>query len=283
MGAMAVAGVTVGAGLASAQEKPGRIVFGVCSDVANAARIKAAGYDYVEGMVSQVLKPDLPDSEYGPELDKLRKLALPIRSCNGFFPNKFRLTGPAANFEPALKYGETACRRADMLGIQFIVFGSGEARNLPKGFDPAAGREQFVEFCRKLGDRTKDCKVTIVLEPLNRADSNILNMVTDGIALVDAIERPNIRLLADFYHMKREREGADAILKAGARLRHCHIAELEGRGWPGEHGEDLRGYFQALRAIGYEGGVSCECRWPKEHIEDAWKTALSTMREQSKG
>jgi len=143
------------------------------------------------------------------------------------------------------------------------------------------GKEQFIDFCRKLGDRIQNLKVTIVLEPLNKGETNLLNSVTEGIEYVDTIARPRIQLLADFYHMMKEDEGPDAIRKAGARIRHCHIAELEGRKAPGTKGEDLSGYFKALRDIGYTGGASCECGWPKENIEDAWKKALATMRQQA--
>jgi sugar phosphate isomerase/epimerase len=92
---------------------------------------------------------------------------------------------------------------------------------------------------------------------------------------------PHIQLLADFYHMLKEGEGPDTIRKAGARIRHCHIAELDGRKAPGTKGEDLSGFFKALKDIAYDGGVSCECAWPKEDIEEAWKKALATLRTQA--
>ena len=62
--------------------------------------------------------------------------------------------------------------RADLLGAPYIVFGSGTARKLPDGFDPVKGKEQFIDFCRKLGDRIQNLKVTIVLEPLNTGETN---------------------------------------------------------------------------------------------------------------
>ena len=287
MQALAMAGVMGGAGRARAgmarvKKDAPKIKFGMCAGPDKAEKLKAIGYDFIEGGVAGTLKPTLPDADFAPELAKLKACALPFQSCNGYLPKEYRLTGPEAKHDPALEYAVKACLRADEAGIPFIVFGSGGARNVPEGFDVAKGKAQFIEFCQKLGDRIKGCKVTIVLEPLNKGESNILNSVTEGIEYVDAIQRPRIQLLADFYHMLKESEGPDAIRKAGARIRHCHIAELEGRKAPGTKGEDLSGYFKALRDIGYAGGVSCECGWPKENVEDAWKKALATMREQSK-
>jgi len=280
---ISVAGATALAGCRSAYaQSAAQIKFGVCTGPDKAEKLKAIGFDFIEGGVSSTLKPTLSDAEFAPELAKLKACALPFQPCNGFIPKEFRLTGPDANHGPALEYAVKACHRADQAGIPFIVFGSGGARNLPKDFDASKGKAQFIEFCQKLGDRIKECNVTIVLEPLNKGECNILNSVTEGIEYVDAIKRPRVRLLADFYHMMKENEGPGAIRKAGARIGHCHIAELEGRKAPGTKGEDLRGFFKALREIGYNGGVSCECGWPKENIEDAWKKALATMREQSK-
>jgi sugar phosphate isomerase/epimerase len=276
--ALAVAG---SAGLARAEKSSPKILLGLCAGPDKAEKLKAIGFDFIEGGVAGTLKPEMPDAEYAPETEKIKACALPTRSCNGFIPSKFHLTGPETTHDAALDYAVKACQRADAAGIPFIVLGSGGARKVPEGFDLAQGKAQFIDFCQKLGDRIKDLKVTIVLEPLNKGETNLLNSVTEGIAYVDAIGRERIQLLADFYHMMKESEGPDAIRKAGARIRHCHIAELEGRKAPGTKGEDLSGFFKALKDIGYAGGVSCECGWPKENVEEAWKKALATMRAQA--
>ena len=278
---LTAAGVAGGFGMAHAQQTAPKIMLGICTGSDKAEKLKALGYDFIEGGVAGMLKPEMPDAEYAAEAAKIKACVLPIQSCNGFIPSKFRLTGPETTHDAALDYAVKACLHADAAGVPHIVFGSGGARKVPEGFDPAKGKAQFIEFCQKLGDRIKDLKVTIVLEPLNKGETNLLNSVTEGIGYVDAIKRPRIQLLADFYHMMKESESPDAIRKAGARIRHCHIAELEGRKFPGSKGEDLSGFFKALKDIGYTGGVACECGWPKENVEEAWKKAFATMREQA--
>jgi sugar phosphate isomerase/epimerase len=283
---LGAAGAVCLTGCRSAQAKPSaqspKLLFGLCASPDKAEKIKAIGYDFIEGGVASFLKPDASDADFAPELAKLRACALPIRSCNGFIPSKFKLTGPATTHDAALDYAVKACRRADEAGVSFIVFGSGGARRVPDGFDLPQGKAQFIDFCKKLGDRIGDRKVTVVLEPLNRSETNLLNTVTDGIGYVDAIQSPRIQLLADLYHVRRENESPDALRQAGARLRHCHIAELEKRMAPGTRGEDFSPFLKALKDIGYVGGVSCECGWPKENVEAAWKKALDTLREQAK-
>jgi sugar phosphate isomerase/epimerase len=278
---LAATSVAAGNSMADVRLSTPKIRFGICADPEKAGKLQAVGFEFVEVSVAGVLQPNMSDATFAAELAKLKSCTLPIRSCNGFIPKEFRLTGPDATHGPALDYAVRACHRADAVGIPFIVFGSGGARKVPDGFDRAMGKAQFIGFCQKLGDRINDLKVAIVLEPLNKGETNLLNSVTEGVEYVDAINRPRIQLLADFYHMLKEGEGPDAIRKAGARIRHCHIAELEGRKAPGTKGEDLSGFFKALKDIAYDGGVSCECAWPKENVEDAWKKALATMRAQA--
>lgn len=277
----AVAG---GSLLARAGKTDGTILFGLCASPGNAAKLKAIGYDFIEGGVGGSLKPNASDAEYAPELEKIKTCGLPMRSCNGFLPKELRLTGPdeGLRHDEAIQYAVKACKRADQVGLVSIVFGSGGARNAPDGFDIGKAREQFIAFCKKLGPAIADRKVTIVLEPLNKKEANFLTSVAEGIEMTDEIGHPRIQLLADFYHMMREDEGPDSIRKAGSRIRHCHIAELDGRKAPGAKGEDLSRFLKALRDIGYTGGVSCECGWPKENVDEAWQKALDTLRAQSK-
>lgn len=275
------AGLTGGLVHASPHEHTERLLFGICADPTQADELKKTGFDFIEGRVESCLKPALTDEAFVPELEKLKRCALPIRSLAALFPEGFRLTGTDADHDKALAHAVRMCRRADAADIPFIVLGSGGARKFPPGFPPEQGKRQMIDFCKALGSQIEDLRVTIVLEPLNKEETNIMNTVAEGIEYVDAIGHPRIQLLADFYHMRRENESSDAIHKAGPRLLHCHIAEKNGRTPPGTHGEDMSDMFAALRKTGFSGGVSCECRWPQGNLEPVWKKALETMRRQS--
>ncbi len=275
------AGLTGGLVHANPREHPHRILFGICAEPTQADALKKIGFDFIEGRVESCLKPSLTDEAFAPELEKLKRCSLPIRSLTALFPGDFRLTGPDSDHDKALAYAARMCRRADAADIPFIVLGSGGARRFPQGFPPDRAKRQLLEFCKALGGEIAGLRVTIVLEPLNKEETNVMNTVAEAIECVDAINHPRIQLLADFYHMRRENENAESILKAGPRLLHCHIAEKNGRTPPGTHGEDMSDMFAALRKTGYVGGVSCECRWPQGNLEPVWKKALETMRRQS--
>ncbi len=271
-----------GAAFAGLGAQKGRILFGACRGFGDAPLMKELGYDFIEGGVAHALQPDKSDEEWKRRRDEVRALPIPLRSCNGFLPGKFRLTGEKASFDKPLEYAEKACRRADEVGLKTIVFGSGGARNAPKGFPKEKAVEQFVDFCKRLAGRIADCKVCVVLEPLQPKEANYLNFVREGRELCERIGSPRIRLLADIFHMLQGGEGAQSIEQTTPDLlRHCHIAEKGPRTAPGlsSDGSQFAPYFAALKKIGYEGGVSCECGWGKKgDLRANLEKALAVMR-----
>jgi sugar phosphate isomerase/epimerase len=76
--------------------------------------------------------------------------------------------------------------------------------------------------------------------------------------------------------MMRENEGPEALIEARSYLVHCHIAELKDRTAPGMAGDDFRPYLDALKKIGYQGGISIEGSWKSEDLPKA----LLVLREQ---
>ena len=181
------------------------------------------------------------------------------------------------------------CRRADEVNLKTIVFGSGGARNVPGDFTAKnradhpyteQGTAQMTDFCRQLATRIADCKVVVVIEPLRPKESNIVNFVWQGLHMVEDVGSPRIQQLADIFHMIMGREDAESIVKAGDRLKHCHIATKEKRAYPGANDtEAFLPYFAALKRIGYTGGVSCECGWgKKEEFEKNLDTAIATLK-----
>ncbi len=261
LGALA-AGLLAGCATVAEPARPG-MKFGVVAPLSEAAELKEIGYDFIECTVNEVAQPGADDATWRAAAEKAKASPLPIRSLVCLLPGDERLTGPNPTHDHALAWAETACRRADALGIPYVVLGSGGARRVPEGFDPAEGRRQFAAFAKKLAARIAGLKTTVVVEPLNSAETNLMNRESEGVALVDEVASPRVRLLADFYHMVREGEGASSVWIAGGRIRHVHVADPARRGPPADAAA-LGPYFRALREAGYAGGVSCECGWPGE-------------------
>jgi len=123
-----------------------------------------------------------------------------------------------------------------------------------------------------------DHGVTLVVEPLQKRDCNIITTVGEGADLVRRADHPSIRLLADTFHMAADGDPPGSLDEAGELIAHVHVAELEGRTPPGVHGEDLRPYFRPLRQAGYDGAYSLECNW--QNLDDQAAAALAELRRQ---
>jgi sugar phosphate isomerase/epimerase len=251
---------------------------GVCTSMSNALTLSGQGYQYIEESVGNLLMPLKSDEEFAVNLEKTKQLPVPLVACNGFLPGNLKSVGPAAVHDQILQFAEVAFRRAKQTGVRIIVFGSGGSRSIPSGFSKDSAFIQFINLCKKLGPVAAKYQVTLVIEPLNTTEVNFINSLAEGAKVVNETNHPNIKLLADIYHMLKENEAPEEIIKYRKMIVHAHVAEKNGRAVPGTHNEDLSPYYAAFKKIGYKGMISIEGRW--ENMEQQGKRALEVMRSQ---
>lgn len=251
---------------------------GVCTSVSNADMLASHGYTYVEESVGNFLMPTKSEEEFNEVLQQAQNAAIPVKACNSFIPGSLKSVGPDAVHPEILEFMETAFQRAQKAGVEYIVFGSGGSRGIPDGFSRDEARRQFTDLCSQMAPIAAKYDVVVVLEPLNTKECNFINSVLEGGEIVEEVNHPNFRLLADIYHMMMDGEGPESIEKYGHLIQHTHIAEKEGRAAPGTHNEDFTAYFKALKNVGYEGKMSIECRW--ENLESQAPTAIAAMKNQ---
>ena len=191
--------------------------------------------------------------------------ALPFvpETWNVLLPGSLKIVGPAVDLGALAAYAETAFARVAALGGTLCVFGSGGARTIPAGWDPVEGRRQFVAACRVLVPIAATHGVTLALEPLRRAETNLINSVTDGLALLDEVGDERLAILADLFHMVEEGEDVSVVRAAGSQLAHVHVAAQGTRTLPAAatDGAVTAAFFRELHAIGYDRRVSIECQW----------------------
>ena len=253
---------------------------GVCTSIDNASILAEAGFDYIEENVQTLLVPEEPEEVFGPKLEAVKKAALPTLAANCFLPGTIKSTGPDLDEERIIRYAERTFRRAQQAGIRFIVYGSAAARQIPEGCAWTLGWNQMLGTLRRIAPTAKRCGVVIVLEPLNRKECNLLNSLSEGVYMVQGCLDPNVRLLADFYHMAVENEDPREIVPQVRWLQHVHVAEKEGRFAPGTGGQDFGPYLRALKEIDYKGAISFECNWKDLPAQAA--NSLKSFREQVK-
>jgi sugar phosphate isomerase/epimerase len=170
-----------------------------------------------------------------------------------------KITGPDINKDEEAAYFQKALDRVSRLGVHTVVVGSGTARQYPEGFPKEEAFRQLVDFFKRLAPEARTRQIVIAIEPLRREESNIINSMGEGLALIDAVNDPNVQLNLDFYHLEMVHEDPAIILKAGSHIAHVHMANPNNRVFPLRWDEYNYGpLFENLRKIGYDKEISLE-------------------------
>jgi len=231
------------------------MTFGICTSVANADAVKAAGWDYIEDNVQNLLKGLVPDHHWSPP----GKAVLPIVAANVLLPGTLKIVGPEVDAARLTQYITTVMKRAQRVGITKLVFGSGMARNVPEGFDRDRAVQQITAFASMAAQQAGGHGITLVIEPLNRGECNIVNSVAEGMEYVRKINNPAFQCLVDSYHFWLEDEPLENLRLAMAWIKHVHLADKDGRVAPGLSGKaDYRPFFRVLKEGGYDSTMSFE-------------------------
>lgn len=271
-----VAGPIAGRRLLAQTPKPLFCSIGVCTGFGKAATVALAGGQHIEDSVGRLLNPKKSDEDFAQTIKQVKAAPIPVVGCNGFIPGNLRSTGPDADHEGVLQWSGKAFERAARLGIRFIVFGSSGSRRIKGDFPKDKALAQFTELLKKMGPQAAKHHVTIAIEPLNRREDNLVNTLAEGAAIAETVDHPNVKIVADIYHMLCNDETPDDIRKVGKWITHCHIAEEKGRSAPGVNNFDFTPWFKALADIGYNRTISIEGRWKDEQLEKAFGAIRET-------
>ena len=229
---------------------------GWCSPLEEADLIKETGYDFIEVPLAPLGLEDR--ATFAASRRAVLNSPLPTLAFNVLFPRDFKVVGPSVDVHRIRNY---LARAAELLAdaqAHVIVFGSGWARNIPENWSRPRGEDQFLQTLSWCADALKGTGITLAIEPLNRKETNLVNSVEEGARYARQINRPEIRLLADFYHMDEEQEPLETLRTHGEWLVHIHVAD-SGRKNPGTGTYNYERFFDHLEAISYAGTISAEC------------------------
>jgi sugar phosphate isomerase/epimerase len=230
---------------------------GWCAELREAALLQRLGFDFIE----------LPLAAFGLE-DRARidiaKAAvaaapLPTAAFNQFFPRGLRLVGKEIDADRVRNYLAAAAEMLHHARAKVVV----------------QAEDQFLRALSWCADALKDSGTLVAIEPLNRRESNFINSVTEGVHFAQRINRPEIRVLADFYHMEQENEPLDVLRDCAPWLAHIHLADT-GRRQPGSGSYDYDRFMGLLKEIGYLGAMSSECHL--ENPEPEMRSSLEFLR-----
>jgi len=143
---------------------------------------------------------------------------------------------------------------------------------------PGEDLETLIDSLRTLLEIAEREGVTILLEPLNRYETKLINNIDEFKRVYEELGRPkNLRMLFDTYHMSMENPDLyEALLQAKAFIGYVHLAE-NNRFPPGMGMIDWLKFLAILKAVGYNDYVSIECL-PKPTPEKSVLIGGTTIR-----
>lgn len=120
------------------------------------------------------------------------------------------------------------------------------------------GQKNAVHAIAETAEIAKEDSVDLVLELVNRFETNLLNTTAQGLRFLDEVDNNHVKLHMDTFHMQMEEaDPASAIRLAGDRLGYFHIGESN-RGFLGDGTIAWEPIFDALVEINYSRDIVFE-------------------------
>lgn len=241
----------------SSSARIGTIEIGVCAKCANLPKVARYGFDYIEPPAAEVAA--MSEAAYAGF--KQQVMASPIR-CEYFnsFIRTLRVVGDHVDDSALRNYMELALTRCKALGANIVVWGSAGSRNVPPGFSRKRAWKQIQNFLRLADTVARPNGMIVAIEPLRTQESNIINTGAEALKLVREVNRPSIRMIIDYYHMRVMNEDPEIVWRARKDIVHFHFANPHGRLWPKSPSEDPEygRFFALVKKIKFHGGISIE-------------------------
>ena len=244
-------------------------------DLESAIRqLAALGFDGVELAIRD---PALIDTERIAALAAELGIRIPaIGTGQAYLEEGLSLASPEAAVRDRavtrlLAQVDVACRLGALL-IVGLIHGP-----VPPGMDRERALAWFLGGLGRVAPAARERGVRVVIEPINRYESNWLNTVDEVLDVIRWLGEDNVGVLPDTFHMNIEEvDLAAAVRRAGQRLWHVHVADSNRRA-PGWGHLPFADVVSALTGIGYGGTVSAEIL-PHPSVLDAARQTITVLR-----
>lgn len=138
--------------------------------------------------------------------------------------------------------------------------------------------ELLYKLMDEMGHEAAKNGVKLLLEPLNRYETHLINRLEQGVAVCEKLQNEHVAIMADFFHMSiEEPDIPESIRKAGRWISHVHLADSN-RQLPGYGHTDFKSGFRALKEIGFDKYMALECGIPGADRKSELKRSADFMR-----
>ncbi|MCW4020445.1 MAG: sugar phosphate isomerase/epimerase [Candidatus Bathyarchaeota archaeon] len=139
-------------------------------------------------------------------------------------------------------------------------------------------KQILIQECKILGKYADNVGAYVLLEPLNRYETHLINRLEQAVEICKAVGREHIKIMADFFHMNIEESDIPSSLETAADyIFHVHLADSN-RVLPGHGHTDFKSGFKVLKKVGYKNFMALECRVPGDSPEELSKSVRYLRR-----
>ncbi len=233
---------------------------GCCITPEQLDRLAAAGGEYAEYAVARTVMTD--ETAFAQLLAQSATAPIQSLAYNVFLPSDQMIVGPVREQQRLAAYSRQALDRIHQLTGPgaIVVVGSGRSRTYPETITRKAALDQMSEFLVQLGTLAAARQITIALEHLRRAESNLFTTFQESAEFIRQHQLPATALVIDLYHLMEEGEPLSLIDQYADLIAHAHVADSQ-RLPPGTGAYPIKEFFTRLRRNNYQGNCSIECRW----------------------
>jgi D-psicose/D-tagatose/L-ribulose 3-epimerase len=115
------------------------------------------------------------------------------------------------------------------LNGEVMVFGSPAQRGTTSGLSIKESTNYFADGLAKVADHAKERDVKILIEPLSKNQTEVVNTVKEAVEVVKKINHPAISSMFDFHNTLDETEPkTELIEKYYEYIHHIHVQNMNG-------------------------------------------------------
>jgi sugar phosphate isomerase/epimerase len=221
----------------------------------------APGWEAAEVPITELVLPYDGEEAWKKKRDEIKSWRQPPFTAASHWLKDERITGDNPTpFEELERQAAQHCRRLSELGSGIVAGIWGNFFAVPEGFSRTKAIDQAVEYCNMVNRYAQRHGIVIALEPTANPQT-VFPKYSDGLAFVQGLGLPNIRVMADLNYFVAIDEPFEDIAIDPSYCVHVHIQGDTYQPNYGDCTEKILHIFRVLRDVGYQRTVSSAHPW----------------------
>jgi len=222
----------------------------------NIKKAKDFGYDAVEIHIEDASLLNI--EKIIESLEENKMTVTTLGTGLAYVKDKLSFTNPEKEIrEKAVERINSHIKAAKIFNAKVII---GSIRGIIPDIENFEMYKSFaIECFKKCLENAEKYNVELVIEPLNRYETNFVNNLEEALDLIEKVGSNYLKVHLDTFHMNiEEKDLKEAIVLSKEKLGHIHFADSN-RKYPGTGHINFKEIIETLKYIDYKGAIAFEC------------------------